>query len=217
MFHVLFQEVGAGFWNIGRSSSGVTEKVSRQDGKAVVPQVVPKVVSKRFVEHVEDHTCDEYKLPIWEKAFSNPIAMGLLDESLITLREAATDEVCSNTIRSILYFGQTTLVNDDAHYCVGMFFKLCNLFVKELDIESENYKVTMDVLRTMFVDDDARDLTLNTIVRLLEVLKDAETRARMWRVVLAVKLMIQPSEQEKMAKESMKNMAKYFKFKPTSK
>jgi len=155
---------------------------------------------------MDNHKCEEYKSKIWEKAFSNPAAMQLMELTFNTGKELGTDEVCSDTTRSIFNFVDVMATNQSAHYSFGMLEKMLAFIMREMDTTSDKFKETKLVVDRIAKTPEIRDYIKHTTVRAVSLLKEPEIRGRLFKVVKAFESLIKPSENEALIKQRIKGL-----------
>jgi len=147
----------------------------------------------------QHHDCDEYKSKIWNEAFGDPNAMTLANLTLQTVQEMSADEVCSDTIRSIYKTTETLATSENAQYSIRMFAKLLWSLAKKLDTESDKFKETSKVIRTVATDPAVQDLVTSYIGRTVDLIKDPVVRQRLFKMAYSVSDMIKPQVKKLLA------------------
>jgi len=152
---------------------------------------------------MEHHQCKEYKSKIWDKAFSNPAAMRLMEVTSETAKELGADEVCSDTTRVLLNFITVMATNPNAHYTLGRLNKMISFIVREADTTSDKFEETKQVFERISNDPEIRDYIKSTIGRTIDLLKEPEIRERLSRVIRAVNSMIIHTRKNKRSNRGM--------------
>lgn len=158
------------------------------------------------VDAEEHHDCNEYIPKIWDKAFGNPEAMQLLKVTSNTVKEGMTDEVCSDTIRSIADFFVTTHTNKNAIEAMKKFYRMVSAIEIEIERTPENYWETRRVVERIIKESDVRDLVVHAIARVFNVVKDPTKRSRLFTVLEGFSNMIKPSENEQLVKQKLQQV-----------
>jgi len=156
---------------------------------------------------MEHHQCDEYKSKIWNKAFSNPAAMQLMDVVFETAKELGTNDVCSDTVRVLSNFIDVMATNKNSHYLVGMLGKMLAFIAREADTTSDKFRDTKEVFERIATSADIRDYIRNTVSRVVELLKLPVMRSRLVIVFKAFESLYKPSKDQKMIKQRIKGLA----------
>lgn len=152
------------------------------------------------------HECDEYKSKIWNEAFGDPNAMTLANLTLQTIHEMTADEVCSDTIRDMFQTAEALTINEHAQYSIRMFSKLLWSLAKKMDTESEKFKETSKVIKTVATDPAVQDLITSSITRTVDLVKDPVIRERMFKMASSVLDMLKPQlKQILAAKKAVQN------------
>lgn len=156
-------------------------------------------------ENAMHYDCDEYQAKIWDKALSNPAAMKFVEKTMETVKEGATDEVCSDTSRSLLDFLKVMNDSPNAHYTVGMFMKMIAVIMREIDTSetSDQFKETGKVISQLIGNQGVQDLTLKTINRSIKLLENPKTRERLFRTLKIIEKALRPSDSEMMVKNGL--------------
>jgi hypothetical protein len=149
----------------------------------------PKEMYESEIEH---HQCEEYKSKIWNQAFSNPLAMQLMEVMFQTGKELGTNEVCSDTIRVISNFVTVMVTNQNAHYSMGMLGKMLAFILREVDVTSDKFIETKGVFERIAKSVKIRDYLKNSTSRVINLLKIPVIRSRLYRVVKAFESLIRP-------------------------
>ncbi|KAF0745867.1 Acid trehalase, partial [Aphis craccivora] len=187
------------------SSLVVIQKASCADGSNAYPTTEQYDESKDESE-MEHHQCDEYKSKIWNKAFSNPAAMQLVDVMFETAKELGTNDVCSDTLRVLSNFIDVMATNQNSHYSVGMMGKMLAFIARELDTTSDKFRDTKEVFERIAKSANIRDYIRNTVSRVVDLLKFPEMRNRLARVFKAFEGLIKPSKDQKMIKQRINGL-----------
>ncbi|XP_027848216.2 uncharacterized protein LOC114128009 [Aphis gossypii] len=182
------------------SSLAVIQKASCAGGPNAYNTTEQYIESKDGLE-MEHHQCDEYKSKIWNKAFSNPAAMQLVDVVLKTAKEMGTDNVCSDTIRVLSNFIDVMATNQNSHYSVGMLAKMLAFIAREADMTSDKFRDTKEVFDRIVQNADIRDYIRNTASRVVDLLKLPVMRNRLARVFKAFETLYNPSKNQQMIKQ----------------
>jgi len=155
---------------------------------------------------MEHRQCDEYKSKIWDKAFSNPAAMQLMELTFNTGKELGSDEVCSDTTRAIFNFVDVMATSQNAHYSLGMMNKMLAFILREVDTTSDKFKETKVVIERIAKTPEIRDYIRHTTARTVDLLKEPVIRGRLFKVVKAFEGLIKPSKNEEMIKQRIKGL-----------
>lgn len=156
---------------------------------------------------MEHHQCDEYKSKIWNKAFSNPATMQLMDVVFETAKELGTNDVCSDTTRVFSNFIDVMATNQNSHYSVGMLGKMLAFIAREVDMTSDKFRETKEVFERIAKSADIRDYIKNTVSRVVDLAKLPVMRSRLVRVFKAFETLIKPSKDQQMVKQRIKGLA----------
>uniref|UniRef100_A0A2S2QYJ7 Uncharacterized protein n=1 Tax=Sipha flava TaxID=143950 RepID=A0A2S2QYJ7_9HEMI len=151
------------------------------------------------------YDCDEYQAKIWDKALDNMAAMEFVKNTLGIIKEAGTNEVCSDTIRSLINFIKVTGASPNAHYSFGMMMKMIAVIIREIDTSgtSDQLKETGKVFNQIVGNNDAQDLTLKFIRKSMDLLKNPMTRERLFKMLKAIENAMKPSESEMIVKNRL--------------
>nr|AEV66513.1 COO2 [Aphis glycines] len=174
-------------------SLAVIQKASCAGESDANPTTEQYIESKDELE-MEHHQCDEYKSKIWNKAFSNPAAMQLMDVVLETAKELGTNDVCSDTIRVLSNFIDVMVTNQNSHYSVGMLVKMLAFIAREADTTSDKFRDTKKVFDRIVKNADIRDYIRNTVSQVVDLLKLPVMRNRLARVFKAFESLYNPSK-----------------------
>lgn len=158
------------------------------------------------MEEADHYNCEDgYQLKIWDKALGNPAAMELLENTLVTVKELGTDEVCSDSSRAFFNFVKVMIESPNAHYSIGMMMKMIAVIMREIDMseKSSQFKETSKVINQIISNEDVQKLTLTFINKSVDLLKDRNTRDRLFRLLKVVEGLMQPSESETKVKEGI--------------
>ncbi|VVC29295.1 Hypothetical protein CINCED_3A016424 [Cinara cedri] len=142
------------------------------------------------------YNCEEYKSNIWEKALSSQDAMPLVENTLATAKVMGTDEVCSDTTRALFNFIDVIGTNDFAFYSMRMIYKMITVIIRDTNTSSLIYKETQKVFNKILTDPAIRELTLLSLLRPLEMVKDEVIRKRALRTLIAITKMVKPPNTE---------------------
>ncbi|XP_025194138.1 uncharacterized protein LOC112593802 [Melanaphis sacchari] len=180
------------------ASLATAQKTSYVDVSAAYPTADEFNEPKDELEsEIEHHQCDEYRSKIWDKAFSNPATMGLMDVVFETNNELGADEVCSDTIRVLINFINVMATDQSAHFSTGMLGKMLAFIAREVDVTSDNFKETRQVIERIATNVEIRNYIRNLIFRSINLIKEPEMRSRLLRVTKAFESLIVPSKDEK--------------------
>lgn len=156
------------------------------------------------VEAEEHHDCTEYKSKIWDKAFSDPMAMRLAEVTFDTVKEMTSDVTCLDNIRSFIRFVEVLSTNPNSHYTAKMLHKLIASSLKRLEPDSADFKETRRVINRIINEKPIQDLIISFLNNSIDLLKDANVRDRLITMVEEIGPMLLPSENELFIKEKIK-------------
>jgi len=180
------------------------QKASCADGSNAYPTTEQYNESKDESE-MEHHQCDEYKSKIWNKAFSNPAAMQLMDVMFETSKQLGANEVCSDTIRVLSNFIDVMATNQNSHYSLGMLGKMLAFIAREADTTSDKFVETKKVFERIAKSADIRAYINHTTSRIVDLLKVPIMRSRLTRAFKAVQNLIKLNKDQQMTRKGLTN------------
>lgn len=157
------------------------------------------------VEEAVHYDCHEYQSKIWNEALNNPAAMEFVKNTLAITKESSTNEVCSDTTRSFINFVKVMGASPNAHYSIGMMMKMIAVIFREIDTSetSDQFKETGKVINRIIGNNDVQKLTLKFGKNVINLLKNQETRERLFKILKVMENFMRPSESETIVKNGL--------------
>lgn len=145
--------------------------------------------------------CEGYKSKIWDRAFSSPEAIELVDKTLESAKKMGTDEVCSDTIRSIFNFINVVGTNEHAFYSMRMLYKAIETIIRETNTSSPAFKETKKFVTKMVTHPDVREFILKTFNHTKNMVNNEVARRRLHNMFTTIKAVLNKSSLQRAAED----------------
>lgn len=157
-------------------------------------------------QEVSCDDCGDFRPKIWNEAFSNNRTMNLVKYVLATAKELGTDEVCSDTSRSLLKFIEMAATSETAHYTLKMIIKMSSALLNEATLHKDDFAALRVVFERIYTDAKIRDFVAKYVNYWLELLANPVNRKRVYELAKGVETITRPSKAEVEVKKTLKSV-----------
>lgn len=153
-------------------------------------------------EQRSSQSCGDFRPKIWNEAFSNKDTMEFTEYVFKTAEKLATNEVCSDTYRSLFKFVEMLATSENAHYTMLMIDKMMLSIMMENAKDAGNFNQLLIVLERIFTDKKVTEFVSFYFKEWFNLLSKTENRAKLFRLVKAFETLTRPSKAEVDVKET---------------